>query len=179
MGMIQAPNQTRTERLEQMIRLYEKDMLRICCLYLRDWSLAEDIVQEAFLKAYRGMDAFLGQCSEKTWLIKIVMNCCRDYRRSSWYRFIDKRVSLDTLPAAEPPPSDEHIALTMAVMRLRPKYLEAVLLYFYEGYSMKEIAEMLGITEAAVSSRISRAKQKLKRELEGDESDENGFGHHE
>ena len=172
MGMIQASDQTRTERLEKMIQQYEKDLLRICCFYLRDWSLAEDIVQEAFLKAYRHMDTFRGECNEKTWLIKIAMNCCRDYRRSSWYRYIDKRISLDVLPVSTPPPSDEHIALTMAIMRLRPKYLEVVLLYFYQGYSMKEIAEVLGITEAAVSSRISRAKQKLKVDLEGDEGDE-------
>ena len=52
-------------------------------------------------------------------------------------------------------------------MKLKPKYMEAVLLYFYEGYSMKEIGEMLNITEAAVSDRIRKAKQKLRQELEG------------
>jgi RNA polymerase sigma-70 factor (ECF subfamily) len=57
-------------------------------------------------------------------------------------------------------------------MRLNPKYLEVVLLYYYEGYRMKEIAQMLGITEAAVSTRIRKAKQKLKNELEGGEEHE-------
>lgn len=70
------------------------------------------------------------------------------------------------------PPSDEHIALTMAIMKLRLKYMEAVLLYFYEGYSMKEIAQMLHLTESAVSGRIHKAKQKLKEALEGGEDDE-------
>lgn len=172
LGMVQAPNQTREERLDHLIQLYEKDLLRLCCLYLRDWSVAEDIVQDAFLKAYKSMDRYRGECSEKTWLIKIAINCCKDYRRSAWYRYVDKRVSAEALPVSSMQPSDEHIALTTAIMKLRPKYMEAVLLYFYEGYSMKEIAEMLGITEAAVSSRMHKARLKLKDELEGGKYDE-------
>ena len=173
MGMIQAPNQTPADRLDQMVRRYEKDLLRICCVYLRDRTAAEDVVQETFIKAFRNMDSFRGKCSEKTWLIRIAINCCRDYRRSAWYRYIDRRVSIEQLPIlSSAPPSDEHIALTMAIMQLKPKYLEAVLLYLYEGYSMREIANMLNLTEGAVSSRIHKAKQKLKDELEGGEGNE-------
>lgn len=76
------------------------------------------------------------------------------------------------LPASANRPSDEHFALTAAIMRLKPKYLEVVLLYFYQGYSMKEIAETLGLSEAAVSIRIRRAKQKLRDELERGENNE-------
>lgn len=170
--MVQAPNQTASDRLDQMVRQYEKELLRICCLYLRDRAAAEDVVQETFLKAYRHIHSFRGESSEKTWLISIALNGCRDYRRSAWYRYIDKRISIDRLPLADVPPSDEHIALTMAIMKLRPKYMEAVLLYFYEGYSMKEIAQMLHLTESAVSGRIHKAKQKLKEALEGGEDDE-------
>ena len=173
MGMIQAPNQPPADRLDQMVRQYEKDLLRLCCVYLRDRTAAEDAVQETFLKAFRNMDSFRGESSEKTWLTKIALNCCRDYRRSAWYRYIDPRVDLDQLPfLSSAPPSDEHIALTMAIMKLKPKYLEVVLLYFYEGFHMKEIANMLNLTEAAVSSRIHKAKLKLKDELEGGEDDE-------
>ena len=149
MGMIQAPNQTPASRLDQMVRQYEKDLLRICCVYLRDRAAAEDAVQETFLKAFRNMDSFRGESSEKTWLIKIAVNCCRDYRRSAWYRYMDRRVSIDQLPLlSSAPPSDEHIALTLAIMKLKPKYMEAVLLYYYEGFPIKEIANMLNLTEA-------------------------------
>ena len=172
MGMIQGPNQTQADRLAQMVQRYEKDLLRLCCLYLRDRSAAEDAVQDTFLKAYRNMDSFRGESSEKTWLIRIAINCCRDSRRSLWYRYIDPRVSVDQLPLSSAPPSDEHLALTMAIMKLKPKYMEAVLLHFYEGYPMKDIASMLNITEAAVSTRIRKAKQKLRTELEGGEGDE-------
>ena len=173
MGMIQAPNQTPADRLDQMVRQYEKELLRICCVYLRDRAAAEDAVQETFLKAFRSMDSFRGESSEKTWLIRIAVNCCRDYRRSAWYRYIDPRVSIDQLPVlSSAPPSEEHIALTVAIMKLKPKYMEAVLLYFYEGFSIREIAKMLDLTEAAVSARLRKAKQKLKDELEGGEGDE-------
>ena len=166
MGMIQGPNQTQADRFAQMVQRYEKDLLRLCCLYLRDRCAAEDAVQDTFLKAYRNMDSFRGESSERTWLIRIAINCCRDTRRSLWYRYIDSRISVDQLPLSSAPPSDEHLALTMAIMKLKPKYMEAVLLYFYEGYPMKDIASMLNITEAAVSTRIRKAKQKLRTELE-------------
>ncbi len=167
MGGIPAPEQTPLEKLDEWIRAYEKDLLRICCLYLRDWSMAEDAVQETFLKAYKQMDTFRGDSHEKTWLTRIALNQCRDMRRSAWYRFVDPRVSIDRLPAVSPPPSAEHLALTTAIAKLRPKDMEVVLLYYYEGYRMKEIAQMLHITEAAVSIRIRKAKEKLKDELEG------------
>ena len=167
MGKNQAPDLTPLDQLDQWIQAYEKDLLRICCLYLRDWSAAEDAVQETFLKAYRQMGSFRGESHVKTWLTQIALNQCRDMRRGAWYRYIDSRISIEHLPIASPPPSADHLALTMAIMKLRPKYLEVVLLYFYEGYRMSEIARMLHITEAAVSTRIRKAKQKLRLELEG------------
>ena len=161
------------EIFSRLVSQYQEQLLHMCAAYLRDRSAAEDAVQETFLKAYRALPGFRGECSEKTWLIKIAVNCCRDYRRSAWHRYIDRRVSIDQLPIlSSAPPSDDHIALTMAIMKLKPKYMEVVLLYFYEGYPIKEIAKMLNLTEAAVSSRIHKAKQKLKAELEGGEDDE-------
>lgn len=167
MGEIQVPDLTPLEQLDQWILAYEKDLLRICCVYLRDWSAAEDAVQETFLKAYRQMDSFRGDSHVKTWLTQIALNQCRDMRRSTWYRFIDPRISIDRLPLASPAPSADRLALHTAIMQLKPKYLEVVLLYYYEGYRMKEISQMLHITEAAVSTRIRKAKEKLKHELEG------------
>lgn len=102
--MVQAPNQIASDRLDQMVRQYEKELLRICCLYLRDRAAAEDVVQETFLKAYRHIHSFRRESSEKTWLISIALNGCRDYRRSAWYRYIDKRISIDRLPLADVPP---------------------------------------------------------------------------
>lgn len=68
MGMIQAPDQSRIDQLDLMVQRYEKDLLRLCCMYLRDWNAAEDIVQDTFLKAYKHLDSFRGDSCEKTWL---------------------------------------------------------------------------------------------------------------
>ena len=173
MQTVKGPDRTPEEEITRMVNEHQLALLRLCFTYLHDRELARDAVQETFLKAFRNLDSFRGESSEKTWLIKIAMNCCRDYRRSAWYRYIDKRVSIDQLPIlSSAPPSDDHITLTMAIMKLKPKYMETVLLYFYEGYPIKEIAKMLNLTEAAVSSRIHKAKQKLRTELEGGEDDE-------
>ena len=72
MTPVQGPD--REERLNQMVLTYEKDLLRLCCAYLKDIDLARDAVQETFLKAYRRMDQFNGKASEKTWLMRIAIN---------------------------------------------------------------------------------------------------------
>ena len=68
----------RQAALERLMAQYGTALLRMCCLYLRDYSLAEDAVQETFLKAYARLDTFRGDCSEQTWLMKIAINTCRD-----------------------------------------------------------------------------------------------------
>lgn len=165
----------RTEReaiLNRLIMTYEKDILRICCMLLHDMQLAEDAVQETFLKAYRGMDGFRGESSEKTWLMRIAMNTCKNMRRSAWMRFVDRRVSLDQLPEPVAPSDPAHRALTQAIMRLPRKEKEAVLLYYDQGMQVREIAGALGVSAPAISKRLKKARELIRRELEGGESDE-------
>ena len=119
MGMIQAPNQTPADRLDQMVQQYEKDLLRICCIYLRDRTAAEDVVQETFLKAYRSLKTFRYDANEKNWLSRIAINCCRDLSRSSWFRDTDRSVTLDMLPEPKVQPSYDDDTLTIEIMRLR------------------------------------------------------------
>ena len=59
---------------------------------------AEDAVQETFLKVYRSMGTFRGNCSEKTWIMKIAMHACYDINRSGWFRLINRRITPDMLP---------------------------------------------------------------------------------
>ena len=90
----------RQAALERLMAQYGTALLRMCCLYLRDYSLAEDAVQETFLKAYARLDSFRGDCSEQTWLMKIAINTCRDMLRTGWFRYTDRKVDLDQLPEA-------------------------------------------------------------------------------
>ena len=130
--------------------------------------MAEDAVQETFIKAYRKMETFRGESSEKTWLFAIAANVCRDIRRLAWYRYVDRRIDFDQLPIPVTPATDTSIALMTEVMRLPRKYMEVVWLYYYEDMNLKEIAQLLGITPSAVSHRLTKAKEKLRSVLEGE-----------
>lgn len=148
--------------LTHMVETYEISLFRTCYMYLRDKESAEDAVQETFLKAYRSMNAFRGDCSEKTWLMRIAVNVCRDMGRSRWMRFVDRRVPLDLLPE----PSQEYngynsLDLASAIMQLPVKLKEAVLLYFYHDMTMREISDALGVSVSVVSKRVKQACAKL------------------
>ena len=81
------------ETLTRMVGEWQLPLLRTCCAVLGSEDLAKDAVQETFLKAYRGLPSFRGECSEKTWLMRIAVNVCRDMLRSSWFRTIDRRAA--------------------------------------------------------------------------------------
>lgn len=170
MSVVKGPDKAKEERLCGLMERYEKQLLRLCCVYLRDASAAEDAVQESFFRAYRAMDGFRGESSEKTWLYSIAMNVCRDMRRATWYRYVDRRIDFDRLPQAVEPVSDVSIALMTEVMRLPHKYMEAVWLYYYEDLNLSEVGALLGITPAAVGYRLDRARKLLRRALKGEET---------
>ena len=158
-----------TQRLNELIIRYEKELLRLCCVILQDATLAQDAVQETFLKAYRSLPRFRGSCSEKTWLIRIAINTCRDMRTSAWQRHTDRRVSVDRLPHPIVPANETRLALMDALLALPRKEREAVLLHHYHGLTQKETAQALGITQPAVALRLKHAYAHLRQELEGAE----------
>ena len=157
------------ERFESLVERYQTSLLRTCFLYLGDAALAEDAVQETFLKAYRALPRFRGESSEKTWLMRIAVNTCRDVMRSGWFRHTDRRVTPDMLPETAAPPDLEASDLLAEVMRLPVKQREVVLLYYYQGMDVREAAKALGITKSSVSGRLKSARDNLRRLLEGRE----------
>ena len=168
MSKSQDPDHGKQERLACLIRRYEKDIRRICYLYLQDVEQAKDATQETFLKAYLNLDSLKDVTKEKSWLTRIAVNICRDHFRSSWTVHIDRHIRPEELRiAAEGSPTDEtRIALTTAVMDLPQKYLETVILRYVQGYDIMVTARILGITPSAVSRRCKKACDLLKRELE-------------
>ena len=155
------------EQLIQLIGKYEKDLLRLCCMYLKDMSMAEDAVQETFLKAYKNLDAFHGDSSCKTWLIRIAVNVCNDMYRSSWHRFVDRKVDLDKLQIPQDDQNEVSMSLMMDILRLPYPFRQIILLYYYEDFRLSEIAEMLNISKSLASRRLKKAREKLKDVLKG------------
>lgn len=158
---------SRENTLLRLMTEYEVPIRRMCCVYLRDEQLADDAVQETFLKAYLALDSFRGEASEKTWLMRIAVNVCHSMRRTGWMRFIDRRVTLDKLPETAVSADYGLTELTIDVMRLPRKLLDVVLLHDYQGFTTREIGEMLGIPYQTVISRLKKAHTILQLELKG------------
>lgn len=160
----------RDEAFEQLVLTHQTALLRTCYMYLRDRALAEDAVQETFVKAYRSLHTFRGDSSEKIWLMKIAMNACRDLYRTAWFRLIDRSFTPDMLPEAGTPFEEKDEDLTVAIMQLPLKLRQVILLYYYQGMSTQEISDSLNIAQSSVSGRLKRARDKLHRALEGRET---------
>ena len=171
METVKAPDSHPEATLERLIRENQVSLKRLCYLYLHDQAMAEDAVQETFLKVYRSLKDFRGEASEKTYLTRIAINTCKDMLRTGWFRHIDRRVTTEELPSRQEA-DPYHREVAAAVMNLPRKLREVILLYYYRGMTMEEIAETLEITQPAVSGRLKRAREKLKAELKGDGIDE-------
>lgn len=152
--------------MERLLNSYGDDILRLCYLYLNDMQLAEDAVQETYIKVYKNWYQFKGEASEKTWITKIAINTCNSMRKSKWFQVSRQAVSLDdsVKSYAEQQMDD---TVMQAIYRLKPKYREVIILFYYEEMKGKEIAKCLGIGESTVSVRLSRARAILKQSLKG------------
>lgn len=123
---------------------------------------AEDAVQEVFLRLYRQPFPPDGD-TLRFWLIRVTVNYCRDILRSPWRR---RRVSLTELESAPVFDREEQRELYQAVMSLPEKYRTVVHLFYYEELSVRETAVLLGLSESAVTTRLARARARLKEQLE-------------
>lgn len=158
--------ETPEEALKRLMRDWEVPVRRMCCVYLRDEELARDAVQETFLKAYRGLCGFRGESSEQTWLMRIAINTCRDMRKAAWFRFVDRRVTMENLPEPVAEGTWERTELALDVMKLPPKQLDVVLLHFYQGMSVREVGAALGVPYQTVTSRLKAACARLRVQME-------------
>jgi len=159
-------DEQRAAWLEGAMAQWETSLLRMCYAYLGDRALAEDAVQETFLKAWKGYGQFRGQAREKTWLMRIAINTCKDTRRSAWFRHIDHATALEDLPEPQTPFTFRDDTVTRAVMALKPKLKAVVLLRWYQGLTAEETAEALGVSRSTVFKRLDKAHASLQEELE-------------
>ena len=167
MEVVKESGIARENQLISLMEQYGEALLRMCHVYLRDSALAEDAVQETFVKAYKALGGFRNECSEKAWLVRIAVNTCKDIRRSAWFRYIDRRITPDALPEPAYMPTPEESDVAIEIMKLPRKYMEVVLLYYYQNMTILDIADILGIPNQTVSSRLKTAREKLRITLEG------------
>lgn len=157
----------KTAWLEGALPRWESGLTRTALAYLGDYALAQDAVQDTFLKAWRGYGRFRGEADEKTWLMRICINTCKDMLRSAWFRRVDRSVTLDSLPQGAVPFTPQDDALTRAVLTLPRKLREDVLLRCCQGFTWEETARALGISRSSAAARLQKARTLLQKEMEG------------
>jgi len=157
----------RRRRFDQLVGVFHADMYRYAAWLSRDRSIAEDVVQEALLRAWKSLDALRDDAAAKPWLLTIV-------RRENARYFERKRletVDIDDLSASQEAllaeqPDRELDAMREAIFELDDDYREPLVLQVMMGYSTSEIAELMGLKQGAVLTRLHRARHKLKETLE-------------
>ena len=152
--------------MERLVDLYGTGMLRMSCMYLGDTHLAQDAVQDAFIKIYRAWRPIENPAAEKAWVMRITVNVCKDYLRSAWKRKVNLVEQYPELPGAEAP-KDGQGRLFQEIMALKPKYKEVILLHYYQQLKVGEIAAVLGAPQSTVSIRLRRARDILNKRLAG------------
>lgn len=147
------------------VQRYSGMILRLCFTYSLGRADAQDICQNVFLKLLQSDRRFDSEGETRAFIIRMTVNECKDVLKSGWRR---RSVPLDELIEREVPfLPEENTGVLAAVQRLPVKYREAVYLYYYEGYHAEEIAAMVGAKPAAIRQRLARAREKLRKELEG------------
>lgn len=146
--------------VERTITVYGDLLYRIALHHLKTREDAEDVAHDVFIKWLEKAPAFSSDEHEKAWLIRTTINACTDFRRRAARRLT---VALDACPE---PPAPETGSMLEDVLALPPHLSTLIFLHYYEGYSIREIAALLGKTESSIQSRLYRARQKLKQERE-------------
>jgi RNA polymerase sigma-70 factor, ECF subfamily len=157
---------------EQLVLKYQDRVYNLCRHMLQDAEDAQDAAQDAFLKAYGALKNFDPEASLYTWLHRIAINTCLDYNKKSRPEPFKEESTIEDLPSSLPSPeqlyqSKETGRAIETALRKLPKKLRAVIvLKEIEGLPYDEIAEVLHTSVGTVKSRISRAREELRRLLQ-------------
>ena len=151
--------------ISDLLDKYSDMVLRIAYTYLKNRADAEDIVQDVFLRIIDKKPSFNDESHEKSWLIRATINMCKNKVNMFW----KNKCSIDDVQ--EFAVSDKYntdTSVFQAVMALGEKYRVVVYMYYYEGYSTPEIADVIGKNETTIRSLLHRARNKLKDMLKED-----------
>lgn len=162
----------REEKLKWLMKAYGNDVIRIAYTYLKQKQLAEDVAQDVFIKCYEKMDTFRNESSYKTWLIRITVNRCKDVLKSWSFKnlyltdFFKPKQNYSS-PENSFLGEEENEVISKQVIELPVKLREVIILFYYQEFSIEEIADLLIIKPNTVKTRLHRGRIKLKESIEG------------
>jgi RNA polymerase sigma-70 factor, ECF subfamily len=152
-----------------IVRRWQSPLINLAYRFCGDRGRAEEMAQEAFLRAYRGLDGYRGDAAFSTWLFALATNLYRSELR----RIPQRTVALDEAPEPRDPASiieahelrDRDLAVRRAVLALPPKYREAMLLFYFHEMDVPAAARSLGLPEGTVKARLHRGRELLRAKL--------------
>ncbi len=150
--------------LDSLFVTYGDMIYRLALVRTRSAADAEDVVQEVFLRCLRAKPSFESAEHQKAWLLKVTLNCSKSILGSAFRRHA---VPEDAAGEIAVDAQEADSTVYDAVMQLPEKYRTAIHLYYYESYSVKEIAQLMRTTESTVKSWLHRARGLLKDALGG------------
>lgn len=143
--------------IQEIVREYSDIIFRIAYQNLKNKSDCEDVIQEVFIKLMKQSE-FINTSHMKAWIIRVTINLCKDLNKSAWYR---KTESLNE----EIPFTKEDKEVLDELSKLSNDHRNVIYLYYYEKYTISEIAKILDKKENTISSQLTRARSKLKHIL--------------
>ena len=159
-------------RLAEAMTVYGDYLVRLCYSYVKDWAVAEDLVQDTFVKYYEKMDQFREESSVKTYLYRIAINHCHSYLTSwrykklqvidSWSKLMGQSID----PVSKVLANESDALLVEAIEKLSTKNKDVLLLFHFADFSLNEVSEALRIPENTVKTRLRRARQMVGLTLE-------------
>ena len=167
--MVTVTKPEKHKKFENLVNAYSGWLHRYAYWISGNRTIADDLVQETYLRAWRFLDSLKEESAAKSWLTTILRR--ENARRFERKQFEYSDVELDSLPATQ---SDfdarpEVTALRIALKKLPAPYREPLILQVLEGYTLEDIAEIMSLPRNTVATRLHRARQKLKHQLENDE----------
>ncbi|MBS0581824.1 MAG: sigma-70 family RNA polymerase sigma factor [Proteobacteria bacterium] len=165
-----SPVSSKQRQFDALVRGYSGDLFRYAYWLCGEEALAQDLVQESFLRAWRSLDSLRETSAAKAWLITILRReHARLYeRKTPQFVDVDEVEVADAREALTPEGSGEDALIRAAMLKLDVKYREPLLMQVLGGFSCEEIARELNISSAAVMTQLFRARQKLKAMLGGE-----------
>lgn len=147
------------------VTLYADMVRRICFMYLKNYEDVEDVFQEVFLKYILYEKTFESDAHEKAWLIRVAINACKDILRNPFRKKVCSIEDIDLEPFYIQETEGE---LLNCIFCLPSKYRDVLYLFYYEGYSAVEIAEIMHKKVNTIYTWLDRARKALKEQLGGD-----------
>ncbi|MDX8342177.1 sigma-70 family RNA polymerase sigma factor [Rossellomorea sp. YZS02] len=173
-----AENSDRDAWLESIMDEYGERLTKLAYNYVKDWSMAEDIVQEVFVTCFTHFEKIDEILSFKAWIYRLAINRAKDVLKSSAFKRVVMNSSLfslftskEALPEMTLVKRSEEEVLSKSVLDLPVKYREVIILYYYEECSIDEIQELLGVNGNTIKTRLNRGRGKLKEIMERWEQD--------